>query len=86
MNDDERLLDMVREVDDLLAGLSLTERTRELMRNALECKRAVEQWATEPPSAEVREALTARLTALVSDARKTAERTKGPHSQRMRIV
>src|SRR5205814_1902837 len=73
------------EVDDVLAGLALTERTRELQLRAADCRAAV-QALQGAPTEERRAVLRDRITKLLEEARITAERGTGPHSQKIQIV
>jgi len=86
MDETTRLEEMLRDAEDQLAGVPLTERTRDLLAQITECKRTISRWADAPPTDAQRSATAARATALSSEAGVAAERSKGPRSQKIRIV
>jgi hypothetical protein len=86
MSDALQIKEMLREVDEHLECLALTEWTRELHSQAVECLKAVDAWDDSPPSVPTTDALLRRVTALLADARLAAERSKGPRSQKIAIV
>jgi hypothetical protein len=77
---------MLDESEEQLANVPLTERTRELQQQVTQSKRALEQWSHTPPSETERHGLVERATSLLASATQAAERSKGPRSQKIRIV
>ena len=86
MDEAERIAQMLQESEEHLASVPLTERTRELQQQLAQCRRALEQWTDSPPSETDRQGLVERTTSLLASAHQAAERSKGPRSQKIRIV
>lgn len=86
MDEAARIAQMLQESEEHLASVPLTERTRELQQQLTQCRRALEQWSDSPPSEAERQGLVERATSLLAAVNQTAERSKGPRSQKIRIV
>jgi hypothetical protein len=77
---------MLHDADRSLAGVALTDRTRELRAQARRFRRALESWREQLPDEAARAALLERVRGLVEDAKQAAERSKGPPGQQLEVA
>jgi hypothetical protein len=77
---------MLDEIEERLGSAQLTEHVRELQMQALECRNAIEAWSENAPSPLERDRLITRIASLLGETMHVTERSRGPHSEKIRII